>query len=172
MADFWLVKGEDGKLRGLTAKDDKRYQKLRLTLNDMEQGEAVHMGGLKFPRSRRHFGFFFCKLRELFDRQERFEDQARLLDWLKVGAGYAEIMPGRDGVPCAVPLSISWDECDEQTFIEVAMAIDDFLWTDTAQLTLWPHLVPAARHENIADWHEYAEQQRQLAVARREEEGR
>jgi hypothetical protein len=170
VADFWLVK-VDGKLRGLTERDEKRYQKLRFRLNEMEDGEAAHMGGLKFPRSRKHFGFFFCKLRELFDRQERFDTVERLLDWLKIGAGYAELVPTPNG-PCALPLSISWDECDEQTFIEVAQAIDGFLWTDYAQETLWPHLRPAMRHENIQGWHEYAEEQRRLAVLRKEEEGR
>lgn len=170
MADFWLVK-VGGKWQGLSEKDQKRYAKMRLVMNESEDGEALHFLGIKVPRSRRHFGFFFSKLRELFDRQERFPDQKHLLEWLKVGAGYAELIPTANG-PCAIPLSISWDECDEQTFIEVAMAIDGFLWTDIAQETLWPHLSTAARHENIAGWHEYAEEQRKLAVLRKMEEGK
>lgn len=171
MADFWIVK-VDGTWRGLTERDEKRYSKMRLELKEAEDGETFHIGGIKKPRSRKHFGFFFCKLRELFDRQELFDSVERLLDWLKVGAGYADIMPGLDGVPCAIPKSISWDECEEQTFIEVAQAIDGFLWTDIAQETLWPHLPHAMRLENIQGWHEYAEEQRKLAVARREQEGR
>lgn len=170
--EFWLVKGEDGKLRGVSEKDQKRYQKMRLLLNELEVGEAVRMGGLKLPRSRRHFGFFFCKLRELFDRQERFAEQDRMLDWLLVGAGYCDLVPGLGGQVVAMPKSISWEECDEQTFIEVHRKIDEFLWTDYAQEFLWPHLRPDVRAENVEGWHAKAEENRQTAVARLHAEGR
>ena len=41
------------------------------------------------------------KLAGLFHRQEVFGDQGRLLDWLKVGAGHVDLVPGRDGVMVA-----------------------------------------------------------------------
>lgn len=171
MADVFVYKKEDGSLDGHSEKDKRAYLKLRRTLNELEIGEGIKLSW-KLPRSRPHHGFFFAKLRELFDRQENFADPDRLLDWLKVGAGYADLFPGPGGVPCAVPKSISWDECDEQTFIEVARGIDDFMWTEYAQATLWPHLDEAQRHDNVEGWHKKAEENRQLAILRMHEAGK
>lgn len=165
-AEFWVVRGEDGRLRGLTPKDEKRRTKMRIELDALEVGEAVRVGGIKRPRSPRHFGFFFSKIQELVDRQERFPDVERILDWLLVGAGHCDLVPGFGGQLVALPRSISWEQCDEQTFIEVHRGIDEFMWEDYAQELLWPHLSEAARHENVTGWHAKAEENRRAALAR------
>lgn len=167
MPECVIVRHEDGKLAGLGVKNQKRYAKWRLMVQQLEVGETISFSW-KNPRSPRHHGFFFSKLGELFDRQERFAEEDRLLDWLLVGAGHCELVPGPNGVPVAMPLSINWVECDEQTFTEVTRGIEDFMWTPYAQETLWPHLAPAVREENVEGWHKKAEENRQLAVARRE----
>lgn len=170
--EFWLVRGEDGKLRGLTPKDEKRRVAYRMALDALEVGEAVRVGGVKLPRSPRHFGFFFSKLGELVDRQERFPDKDRLLDWLLVGAGHCDLVPGFGGQLVAMPRPINWEECDERTFSEVHRGIDEFMWSDYAQAFLWPHLSPQARHENVVGWHAKAEENRQAALLRLIAEGK
>lgn len=167
MPECVIVRGEDGKLAGLGPTNQKRYAKFKRMVEELEVGETLSFSW-KHPRSPRHHRFFFSKLHELFDRQERFARENQLLDWLLVGAGHCDLVPGAGGVPCALPRTLNWIECDEQTFTEVARAIDDFMWTDYAREFLWPHLAPALRHENVEGWHAKAEENRQRAVAARE----
>jgi hypothetical protein len=171
MPEVVLVRNEDGKLAGLGEKNRKRFDKFKRVADAMEIGETLCFS-YKLPRSPQHHGFFFAKLHELFKRQEKFTQEDWLLEWLKVGAGYADLLPGLDGIPVAIPRSISWGDCDEQTFIEVAQAIEDYMWTDDAQLCLWPHLDARLRHEAVEGWHEQAELNRQFAIARMQEAGR
>lgn len=163
MSQIALVKMPDGKWRPLSARDEKRFTKIQLRRAQMEPGECLIYTFVE-PRSPRHFGFFFCKHRELFDRQEFFADSERLRDWLLVGAGYCDLFPAIDGHTVALPRSIAWELCDEQTFIEVARGIEDFMWSELAQRTLWPHLSAEERHLNVEGWHATAELNRQNAL--------
>lgn len=167
MPDCVIVRNPDGKLAGLGEKNAKRYSKWRRMVEELDVGETL-VFSWKLPRSRRHHGFFFSKLGELFDRQERFPDEDRLLDWLLVGAGHCDLVPGFGGQLVALPRTINWSECDEQTFTEAARGIEEFMWESYAQEFLWPHLAPAARHENVVGWHAQAEENRKQAVARAE----
>lgn len=163
---------KDGRWVGLTEVDKQRLSSMRLKMDQAEEGECWTYEA-KQPRSRRHMGFFFCKLGELFDRQERFEKPERLLDWLLVGAGWCDLMPSPlAGNLIAMPRSIAWDNTDERTFIEIHREIDVFLHSPDAQEYLWPHLSPALRAENIAGWLDQAEKNRQDAVLRMLAEGK
>ena len=62
-------------------------------------------------------------------------------------------MPGRDGIPVAIPKSIAWHNLEEQEFIEFHRAMNDFLWTPHAQAALWPHLDATKRYVCIDRWH-------------------
>lgn len=166
MPEVVVVLNERRKLEGLGEKGKRAWAKFLKLRDELDVGETLGFS-YRLPRSRPHHGFFMCKLHELFDRQEHFADEDSLLQWLKVGAGYCELLPGPGGVLVAVPRSINWLECDEQTFIEVGRAIDDFMWTDYAQACLWPHLRAEQRHENVQGWHDKAEENRQMAIARR-----
>lgn len=151
MSDLVIFKGQDGKLEGLGEKGRRAWAKFRKVVAGLEAGETVQFS-YKLPRSPRHHRFFFAKLAELFDRQEQFADVERLLAWLKVGAGHADLMPGRDGAPCAIPRSIAWHNLEEQGFIEFTRAMNDFLWTPQAQAFLWPHLDARQRYEMVNQW--------------------
>lgn len=166
MSDVVLVKTETGKLDGLGVKGQRAWQKFRRVIAELVIGETLHFE-YRLPRSRPHHGFFFASLVELFDRQEQFTDQDRLLDWLKVGAGFADLMPGHDGVPVAIPRSIAWHRLEEQEFIEFHRAVRDFLWTDYAQAFLWPHLDEEKRHLCVESWVAECERRRQEALSRR-----
>lgn len=151
MSDLVVFKGPDGKLDGWGEKGRRAWAKFRKIVAELEVGQTVQFS-YRLPRSPRHHRFFFARLAELFSRQEKFEDVERLLDWIKVGAGWADLLPGRDGVPCAIPRSIAWHQLDEQGFIEFTRAMNDFLWTPYAQAVLWPHLDEARRYEQIDSW--------------------
>lgn len=170
MPQVIVYRTEQGTLAGLGEKGVRAFDKFKRQVDELEVGETV-IFSYKLPRSRKHHGFFFSKLRELFDRQEKFEDQDHLLEWLKVGAGHCELLPGAHGL-VAIPKSIAWDELEEQGFIEFARAMNDFMWTDIAMETLWPHLPLAARRECVQNWHDSAEENRQRAIMRMHEDGR
>ena len=148
MPELIVYRGDDGKLQGLGEKGRRAWEKFRRVVEGLEVGETMGFS-YRLPRSPQHHRFFFARLAELFARQERFDDDERLLDWLKVGAGYADLMPGPDSSLVAMPRSISWVALDEQGFIEVHRAIRDFLMTPRAQEYLWPHLLPHARHQMV-----------------------
>jgi hypothetical protein len=147
-----IYKNESGKLEGLGEKGRRAWLKFLKVIKEMTPGETLGFT-YKLPRSPQHHKFFFLKLTDLFNRQEVFADQRRMLDWLKVGAGHLDLLPGRDGTPVAIPKSISWEELEEQDFIEFARSMNDFLWTDYAQTVLWPHLSEEKRYECIDNWH-------------------
>lgn len=148
MPELIVYRDEQGKLQGHGAKGRRAWDKFRRVVSGLEPGETMGFS-YRLPRSPQHHRFFFARLAELFDRQERFEEREHLLDWLKVGAGFVDLLPGRDGVPVAIPRSIAWSNLDEQEFIEVHRAIRDFLMTPHAQGFLWPHLAPHARMQML-----------------------
>ena len=151
MSELVIFKGADGKLEGWGEKGRRAFQKFRKIIAELEVGETVQFS-YRLPRSPRHHRFFFARLAELFDCQERFASVEHLLEWLKVGAGHVDFLPGQDGVPCAIPRSIAWHNLDEQGFIEFTRAMNDFLWTPHAQAVLWPHLDERQRWAMVDQW--------------------
>lgn len=149
MPDLVIFKGDTGRMEGWGQKGRRAWTKWRKLVEGLAPGEMVHFR-YRLPRSPRHHRFFFARLGELFEMQERFSEPEHLLEWLKVGAGHVDLMPGRDGVPVAIPRSISWESMDEQGFIEFTRAMNDFLWTPYAQAALWPELTEAQRYAMVA----------------------
>lgn len=152
MPELTIFKDETGRMAGFGEKGRRAWAKFRKIIEELEIGETLQFSW-RMPRSPRHHRFFFAKMTGLFERQERFDDFDWLLEWLKVGAGFCDLLPGRDGVPCAIPKSIAWHNLEEQPFIEVHRAIVDFLWTEHAQALLWPHLDSDQRYACVDSWH-------------------
>jgi hypothetical protein len=147
-----IYRAEDGKLAGFGERGRRAWLKFIKKVQELEIGETLQFE-YRLPRSPVHHSFFFLKLTGLFERQERFDDLDRMLDWLKVGAGHVDLLPGRDGQMVAIPKSIAWHKLEEQEFIEFCRAMNDFLWTPYAQEALWPHLKVEQRYECIDNWH-------------------
>jgi len=101
-----IFKNESGKLEGFGEKGRRAWLKFLKVVEGMAPGETLGFT-YKLPRSPEHHRFFFLKLAGLFQRQEGFSDQGRLLDWLKVGAGHVDLVPGRDGVADALGVNDS-----------------------------------------------------------------
>ena len=152
MSSLVIYKDESGKLAGFGEKGRRAWLKFLKRVKELEVGETLSFE-YKLPRSPVHHSYFFLKLTGLFERQERFADLDRLLDWLKVGAGHVDLLPGRDGMMVAIPRSIAWHKLEEQEFIEVVRAINDFVWTEYAQAALWSHLSSDQRYCCIDGWH-------------------
>ena len=151
MSELVIFKNDLGKLEGFGAKGRRAWDKFRKTISEMEVGETLQFSW-NMPRSPGHHKFFFARIQALLDRQETFQDLDHLLIFLKVGAGFVDLMPGHDGMLVAVPKSIAWHRLDEQEFCEVRRLVWDFLWTEQAQAALWPHLDSHERYVLIDEW--------------------
>ena len=139
MADIVVIKNTEGKLEGCGEKGSRAYAKFVRTLAEMTPGDTA-IFSFKLPRSPGEHRGFFRLVRALFERQEQFEDEARLRAWLTVGAGYCDMLPGPNGRMVAMPQSIAFDKLDEVEFVELKRQVRDFLWQPRAHSFLWPHL--------------------------------
>ena len=147
MSHCIVVRGEDGKLCGLGEKGARAYARFRAKVEAMEIGETLAFSWHE-PRSPKFHRLFFAMLNELFDRQERFDDEDDLRAWLTVGSGYCHFVPGMDGQIVAVPMSIKWTTMDDGEFRDLVRAVWYFLRTEHAQRFLWPSLSRAMAYEN------------------------
>lgn len=152
MADVVIYKDETGRMVGLGEKGRRAFEKFERKVQELEVGETMKFS-YALPRSRPHHGFFFAKLTGLLERQERFNTKEELLEWIKVGAGHVDFMPGALGELVAMPRSINWITLEEQDFIEFHRAMNDFLWTEHAMAYLWPHLRFEHAYLCIDHWH-------------------
>ena len=144
MSKVTLIKDDTGKLRGIDPAHERAYAKFRRHVADLAVGDTLGFS-YRMPRSPGHHRLLFAKLNSLLARTEAFTSIDPLRYWLTMGAGYFDLIPGHDGTPNAIPRSIDFDSMDEAEFSELHRAVDDFLMTDRALVTLWPALPPAQR---------------------------
>lgn len=138
MPTVTLHLGDTGKLEGLSERDRKAYAKFRKRVDGLGQDSITFTW--REPRSGPYHRRFFLILNAVFDAQEQFQNDEHLLDWLKVGAGYADLLPGPKGKPVAIARSISWASLDQAEFEPIAEAIWRFARSTHATRFLWPHL--------------------------------
>jgi hypothetical protein len=139
MADIVLTKADDGKLRGLTDADERRWSKFRCKVAGMGIGDTVK-ASFKLPRSPGFHKRHFSVLKALFDCQEQFDDREKFREWTQVGAGFCDLYPGPHGRPVAISRSIAWDALEEADFAEHHRAVIAFARSHHFSRFLWPHL--------------------------------
>lgn len=132
-----LERGPDGKLRGISAKDERAYAKFRRRIEGLD-GSIVFTW--QEPRSGPYHRRFFAILNRVFEAQEQFQESEHLLTWLKVGAGFVDLVPGPNGKPVALARSIAFHRLDQAEFEPIASAIWAFFRTTHCTRFLWPHL--------------------------------
>lgn len=137
-----------GVVDGLGDLGKKQWRRFFNSLMRLEPGEVVKVTTKK-PRSgpfhRRHM---VIETR-VFDAQERFEQFDQFRNWLKVGAGYCDWIPGPRGAVMPVPKSIAYDELEDGDFRQVHDDMIAFLRSEHAGKVLWPKATPAQRSECI-----------------------
>lgn len=137
MPTVTLERGPDGKLRGISAKDERAYAKFRHRLDTLD-GSIVF--SWQEPRSGPFHRRFFAILNRLYEAQEQFQDIDHLLTWMKVGAGFVDLVPGPNGKPVALARSIAFHRLDQAEFEPIASAIWVFSRSIYCTRFLWPHL--------------------------------
>lgn len=139
MAEVTLTKANDGKLRGLTESDQRRWAKFLANTRKMESGDTIK-AAFKLPRSKAFHRRHFAILGGLFKAQEQFTEFDRFREWVQIGAGFCDIMPGPKGKPVAVSRSIAWEALEEADFAEHHRAVMDFVRSTYFTRFVWPHL--------------------------------
>lgn len=141
-----LTRGDDGKLQGMGEKGVRAWAKFRARVDGLAVGETLHFEWRE-PRSQAHHRLFFAKVHALADRQEQFEDADRLRQWLTVGAGFCDFVPGPTGRMVALPQSIAWHALDEVEFGDLHAKVTEFLWSEHSRRFLWPMLTAEQSYE-------------------------
>ena len=76
----------------------------------------------------------------VFDGQERFQQFDQFRNWLKIGAGHVDWVPGAKGGIVPLPKSISYAELEESDMREFHANVLAFLRGPHAAPYLWRHL--------------------------------
>lgn len=134
-----------GIVDGLGERGKKQWRRFFNGLMRMEPGEMVEITTRKErsgPFHRRHMAME----QAIFDAQERFSVFKQFRDWLKVGAGHCDWVPGPKGGVIPTPKSIRYEDLEDDEMREFHDAMVTFLRTEHAARTLWPKQ-PAAHRD-------------------------
>jgi hypothetical protein len=127
-----------GAIDGLGEKGKRQWRRLLNDLFALEPGECMTLHRHKQrsgPFHRRHMAME----QRIFEAQERFTNfDPGFRDWLKIGAGHCEWVPGPRGAIVPIPKSISYADMDEDEMREFHLAAIAFLREPYAQKVLWP----------------------------------
>lgn len=131
---------------GFNREDKRAWHRFWKRMIGMEPGEMAQIEA-KLPRSgpfhRRHM-----KIEQtVFDSQERFQSFRAFRDWLKIGAGHCQWVPGPKGAIIPIPDSTSYAAMDDEPFRVFHEDAIKFLRGDRAANVLWPHLKGARAAE-------------------------
>lgn len=127
-----------GQVDGLSEAHKKSWRRMwSWLLNKAGPGEMLE---LKTHRER--LGWYHRKHmaleQKVFEAQEKFTHFEQFRNWLKVGAGHCDWLPGPKGGVIPVPKSIGYAALEQDEMDEVHEAIVTFLRTPHAIKTLWP----------------------------------
>lgn len=137
-----------GIVDGLGDRGRKQWRRFINGLMRLEPGEMVEIKTHKArsgPFHRRHMVIETA----VFQAQEKFEHFEQFRNWLKVGAGFCDWIPGPKGAVIPVPRSIAFDKLEDDDMRQVHEDMVAFLRTDHAGKTLWKHLDQSRRMEMI-----------------------
>ena len=128
-----------GLFDGWNQSDKRGWRKIWKRLMSLEPGEFAVIEFV-IPRSGPYHRRHFAILNAIFDAQERFDDLDRMRDWLSIGAGHVDWVPGAKGGIVPLPKSISFAKADQAEFEEYHRKVMAFLRGPHAAPFLWKHL--------------------------------
>lgn len=137
-----------GIVDGLGERGRKQWRRFVNGLISLEPGEMVEIKTHKArsgPFHRRHMVIETA----IFEAQEKFEHFEQFRNWLKVGAGFCDWVPGPKGAVMPVPRSIAFDKLEDGDMRQVHDDMVAFLRTEHAGKTLWRHLDAGQRMEMV-----------------------
>lgn len=138
-----------GAIDGLSEQHKKSWRRIwNWFLNKAEPGEM-----LEVRTHRERLGWYHRKHMALeqavFTSQERFPEFRMFRDWLKVGAGHVDWVPGPKGGVIPIPKSISYAELEQDEMEAFHAAAVAFLRSEHAQKVLWPAVKDPLQRDNV-----------------------
>lgn len=137
-----------GIVDGLGERGRKQWRRFVNGLMRLEPGEMVEIKTHKArsgPFHRRHMVIETA----LFQSQEKFEHFEQFRNWLKVGAGFCDWIPGPRGAVIPAPRSIAFDKLEDDDMRQVHEDMVAFIRSEHAGKTLWRHLSAEQRMEMV-----------------------
>ena len=132
--------------KGVSETNRKSWYKFWGSMMDLEPGEVVDFQ-VWFSRSGPFHRFHMAMEQALYTSQDKFSSFDIFRCWLKIGSGWVDMIPGRDGQLVPVPRSVSWAQADEEAFRQYHEQVLEFLRSDHAPSFLWPHLSLVMAHD-------------------------
>lgn len=126
-------------LHGIDEKNHKRWVRFLKMVFSMEHGEIAEIG-TRIPRSGPFHRFHMAIEQGVFNAQHRFTDFEQFRNWLKIGAGHVDWVPGAKGGIVPLPKSTSYANLEEAPMREVHESMMAFLRGPHAAPYLWKHL--------------------------------
>jgi hypothetical protein len=128
-----------GLIDGLDDGNRRAWRRFWNWMLRLEPGEVASIE----TRIPRHLGFHRRHMaieQAIFKAQDRMASFEQFRNWLKIGAGFCDFLPSRDGHLVAVPKTINFADCDEEAMRQFHDDAVTFLRTEGATHFLWPHL--------------------------------
>jgi Protein of unknown function (DUF1367) len=165
VAEINLVRMTDGKIpssdidivrkvltehiAGMGQDDIKAWNRfLTQLLKKSERGEMFQIKTW-FSRNSKFHRKHMAIEQAVFHAQERFESFEQFRNWIKVGAGFCDWVPGPKGAVIPIPKSISYTKLDDANFAQLHADLMAFFRSATAVKVLWKHLSELKRFEMI-----------------------
>ncbi len=126
-------------LRGVDGKHHARWLRFLREVFALEDGEVAQVG-TRIPRSTAFHRRHMALEQAVFDAQQRFAEFEQFRNWLKIGAGHVNWVPGAKGGIVPLPKSISYAGLDDAAMQQVHAAIAGFLRGPHAARYLWKQL--------------------------------
>jgi hypothetical protein len=134
MTKVHVYKDSDGRLRGVSAEDERNQRRWRKFIDSLAPGEQAEYE-FTIPRDPKQSAKFMAIVRRLLERTEAYDDFDALRAWIVIGAGYMV----QDDFGAWVAKSLAWDSMDGAEFSELFTRAETFLYSDRARQTLWRH---------------------------------
>lgn len=138
MPTVTLIQGDDGRLVGMTDADQRGWGRFLKRVKSLA-GSCITFEWRE-PRSGPFHRWVFVQLSTIFDSQERFSDFDQFRHWVSCGAGHCDFLPHPQKGLIAIPKSIAYAKLDQAEFEPIANSMFEFLRSEHARQTLWPHL--------------------------------
>jgi hypothetical protein len=126
-------------LRGVDEENHNRWRRFLRNVFALEDGEIAEVG-TRIPRSGPFHRFHMAMEQAVFNGQERFNDFEQFRNWLKIGSGHVDWVPGAKGGIVPLPKSIAYAKLENEEMRGVHDKMLGFLRGEHAAPYLWKHL--------------------------------
>lgn len=143
-----VTKALEQGLRGVDDVNHARWLRFLRQVFELPEGQIAEIG-TRIPRSRAFHRHHLGLERAIFNAQDRFKHFEMFRNWLKIGSGFVDWVPGAKGGVVPLPRSIAYAELEEPAMRLYHANLLAFLRGPHAALYLWKVLGAEAAVEKM-----------------------